>query len=219
MIGNILKKFKGILEEETTGVLAADAIEGLAKKALAKVFPLFLAAIGALNNARGYIPPEIQAKAQQWVLSQVIQYFGLESEDERRFNKALRSELLTDEDREKLLARLAAEGINGEWYRLTVMDEDPAEIAKDLKSHATMSDPTWNHFVIVMNLEREKAHSLVIAFWEWFEKNSAIAFRAVRDGMKEWFEKLDEDLEETGLSAGAKSFRDRAFRWVEKEVW
>jgi hypothetical protein len=104
--------------------------------------------------------------------------FGMTSEDERRFNDAMAS--LEENDYTRLLKKLdALDSDRNNFYRISVMQEKPADIAKVLLQHARMNDENWRRYCRIMNLRREQVEGIWNRFRNFMRTDFQDAVRTI----------------------------------------
>ncbi len=176
----------------TIGDLIAHGLESLGKR--------LIEVVGHVGQQLG---PDI---AKQVWDNFSVDFFGLDSEDERRIEDAMK--LIPALEAARMDARLADATVKQNWYRLCIMDEDVKAIAATLLRHAHMSDGDWTNHVAAMNYKREVA----IGILDKFKSAAAKAGKAVLAAIN----RPNKALEETGLADSGRDIRDGAKSWFEK---
>ncbi len=99
-----------------------------------------------------------------------LKLFGLDKEDERRFNYNLSR--MAANWAARLLGRLAGlSQADNDNYRLMIMDDDPDVILRNMQTHAEMDDPTWLAYLAVMQQRTTSLDALFTRFTDWARVN------------------------------------------------
>lgn len=109
-----------------------------------------------------------------------LKLFGLRSEDERRFNLALTR--LDPNETTILMRRLGRlQSHQSDYYRITVMRDNPDETVTILRSHAQMTNADWRNLVVVMNYNQTLDQSRFVRFGRWVATQVATANTALNN--------------------------------------
>ena len=123
-----------------------------------------------------------------------MKLFGIKSEDERRFNLALTN--LDPNEQSMLLARLGTlQSHQSDYYRITVMRDDPAETVAILRSHAQMTDADWANLVVVMNYNLNLDQTRLARFGRWIA-TQWVATNTVLNTATAWVDPINTRLEQ-----------------------
>ena len=121
-----------------------------------------------------------------------LKLFGVKSEDERRFNMALTK--LDANEATVLLTRLGRLLTHqSDYYRITVMRDNPDETVEILRSHAQMTDPDWANLVVVMNYNQTLDQARLVRFGQWIA-TQAVATNAALNTQTAWMDPINNNL-------------------------
>ena len=100
---------------------------------------------------------------KEWSMAKL---FGLKTEDERRYNAALA--LLDPNEADVLTLRLGnLTQQQSDYYRITVMQDNPTDMARIMAQHAQMPDDVWAAHCKTMNLNLDNANKQFYSYMEW----------------------------------------------------
>jgi hypothetical protein len=137
--------------------VAGDLISRLLVDGAGKLIQAFTAKTGE----------QVGQRAAEWIS---VQIWGIKTEDERLFNRAVT--LVPPNEYQRLSKRLAVfNKRQADYYRLTVMDADPKVIAATLLNHAQMDDAVWQRHVKTMNLTLDNDDAVWQRFAAWLNTN------------------------------------------------
>lgn len=129
--------------------------------------------------------------------------FGINTEDERRFNEA--TKLMGQNWYSRLMERLGKlSASESDYYRITVMNEDPQKIFETIQFHAEMDDPTWDNYLKVMNVKLEDNKQQFTRFQVWAKTNAGKLGRKFKD----FSDGVTDDLHGSGIIDTVADFGD-----------
>lgn len=207
MLFSVLSHLTGrkvVGEAVETGVIitAFEALKGAGR-----------ALLGKFANKAG---EKIPAAVDNWVAST----FGLDSEDERKYNQA--KSRMKPNDRVMLGKKMATLQVKKDpvltrkrynWFRVTCLHADITEMVRIMTGYALLSDAAWERECVEMDYKRVESEHIAIKWlkdrwktiWpfvkEWHSKiNAAFAAHPIKTDIKSWAQRAVEKNAETPWS-------------------